>query len=65
MNARISVHAAALAALLCGGSAFAQTRAVEAKHFEFGFNSVDSDTSESTSSGTLGLDLAATFPLGS
>ena len=65
MNARISVHAAALAALLCGGSAFAQTRAVEAKHFEFGFNSVDSDTSDSTSSGTLGLDLAATFPLGS
>ena len=64
MNARIPVHVTALAALLCGGSAFAQTRAVEARHYEFGFNSTDSDTSDSTSSGTLGVNLAATFPLG-
>jgi hypothetical protein len=64
MNTRISVHVAALAALLAGSSAFAQTRAVEKTHVEFGFNSTDSDTSDSTSSGTLGVDLIATFPLG-
>jgi hypothetical protein len=63
MNPRYSVHAAMLA-LLVGSSAFAQTRAVETKHFEFDFNSTDSDTSDSTSSGTLGAGLNATLPLG-
>jgi len=65
MNSRIIVHAAAVATVLCASSAIAQTRAVEATHVQFGLNSIDSDTSDSTSSGALGLDLIATFPLGS
>lgn len=64
MNIRTSVHLAALAALLAAGSTVAQTRAVEARHYEFGLNSTDSDTHDSTSSGTLGVDAIATFPLG-
>ena len=64
MNIRTSVHLAALGALLCGSSALAQTKAVEARHYEFGLNSSDSDTSDSTSNGTLGVDAIATFPIG-
>lgn len=41
------------------------SRAVETSHFEFGLASSDSDTDNSTSNGTLGVNAAATFPLGS
>lgn len=66
MNSRSLLHATALlASTLCSASALAQSRAVEQTHVALGLTSIDSDTSDSTSSGTLGLDLAATFPLGS
>lgn len=61
-----SLHIAMLAAFsLCGAGAFAQDRAVQARNYEFGIASVDSDTSGSTSNGTLGVNLGATLPIGS
>ena len=66
MRIRIPVSAAAAVSLLIGGPAMADDdRAVDSMHFEFDFSSVDSDTKDSTSAGTLGADLIATFPIGS
>ncbi|HKE94102.1 MAG TPA: hypothetical protein VKB34_07335 [Povalibacter sp.] len=66
MNPRFPLQAAVLAASLLGcAGALAQSRAVEATHFELGFSSIESDTSDSASSGTLGADFTVTFPLGS
>ncbi|HEY5808172.1 MAG TPA: outer membrane beta-barrel protein [Povalibacter sp.] len=66
MNSRSLLRAAALlASTLCCAGALAQSRAVEKTHVELGLTSIDSDTEDSTSSGTLGLNLAATFPIGS
>jgi hypothetical protein len=53
-----------LAALTMSAQAFAQ-RAVEATNFALELNSNDSDTSGSTSTGTLGGTLRATLPVGS
>lgn len=53
-----------LALLTCGSAVFAQDRAVERMHFELGVASVESDTSNSTSSGAIGADLTATLPVG-
>jgi len=65
MNPRFPLRALALAAsLLCGTGAFAQSRAVEATHFTLDLSSIESDTSDSTSSGTLGGGLGVVFPLG-
>jgi hypothetical protein len=50
---------------MCSAGAFAQERAVAARNYEFGIASVDSDTSGSTSNGTLGVSLGATVPIGS
>lgn len=55
----------ALSLALAGGTAHAQTRAVEALNFEAGVESTDSDTSGSTSNGTLELNLRGTLPIGS
>src|SRR5262245_25513794 len=46
------------------GAASAAERAVEAVHVQGGIHSVDSETSGSTSIGSIGADLAATLPLG-
>jgi hypothetical protein len=54
----------ALAVCLLGSNAFAQERAVERTHFQLGVASVETDTSNSTSSGAIGADLFATLPLG-
>jgi len=53
-----------LALLACGGAAFAQDRAVERTHVEFVATTVESDTSNSTSSGAIGAGLVATLPIG-
>ena len=50
--------------LLGAGAAVAQSRAAEALNFAFGLDARDIDTSGSTSSGTLGLNAAATIPFG-
>lgn len=61
-----SLRIAMLAACsLCGAGAVAQDRAVQTRNYEFGITSVDSDTSGSTSNGTLGVNVAATLPIGS
>lgn len=61
-----SLRIAMLAAFtLCSAGASAQDRAVQARNYEFGIASVDSDTSGSTSNGTLGASLGATLPIGS
>ena len=44
---------------------FAQSRGVEARNYEFGLASSDSDTSGSTSIGTLGVHATGTLPIGS
>ena len=62
---RYLVHASLLGTISLGaGSALAQTRAVESTNFEVGVKSTDSDTSGSTSNGTLGTDIRGTVPLG-
>lgn len=61
-----SLHIAMLAAFtLCSAGALAQDRAVQSRNYEFGITSVDSDTSGSTSNGTLGASLGITQPIGS
>lgn len=55
----------ALSFALAGVTANAQTRAVEALNFEAGVKSTDSDTSDSTSNGTLELNARGTLPIGS
>jgi hypothetical protein len=62
-STRISLLAASL--MLSSAGALAQSRAVDARNYEFGLASVDSDTDGSTSNGTLGVNLAATLPIGS
>jgi hypothetical protein len=64
MKSGLQALGAVAACLTCGGVAVAQDRAVEATHLEFGVSSVESDTSDSTSSGAIGADLIATLPLG-
>jgi hypothetical protein len=63
---RLTIRAALLGAsiLLVSTGARAQLGASEATNFEIGVESSDSDTSDSTSSGTLGGRLKATIPLG-
>jgi hypothetical protein len=51
--------------LLFSAGTFAQSRAVEARNYEFGLASSDSNTSGSTSSGTLGVHGTGTLPIGS
>jgi hypothetical protein len=65
-TSRFLVHASLLAAtiFLIDGTAHAQNRAVERTNFEIAVKSADSDTSGSTSNGTLGADLRGTVPLG-
>jgi len=63
-NHRLPIAAALLPMLLAAGAAGAQSRAAETLNFEFGVDAKDSDTSGSTSNGTLGLKGAATIPLG-
>lgn len=66
MRIRIPASAAAAVTLLIGAAAMADDdRAVDSMHFELDFSSIDSDTKDSTSAGTLGADLIATFPIGS
>lgn len=61
-----SLRIAMLAAFaLSSAGAFAQERAVQSRNYEFGIASVDSDTSGSTSNGTLGVSLGAIQPIGS
>lgn len=50
--------------LFLGHAAFAQIGASEASNFEVSVESIDSDTADSTSNGTLGGRLRATVPLG-
>lgn len=64
MTPRICVYAAIAASTFLCSSALAEGRAVDAMHFQFGLSSIDSDTKDSTSNGTLGADLTATLPLG-
>ncbi len=52
------------AALLLATGVFAQSRAVQSTNFELAVESTDSDTSGSTSNGTLGANLRGTLPLG-
>lgn len=65
-----SIHASMLsvALVLSGTGALAQDqearRAVETRNYEFGLSSIDSDTSGSTSNGTLGASLGVTQPIG-
>jgi len=63
-NHRLPIAATLLPMLLAAGTAVAQSRAAETLNFEFGVDAKDSDTSGSTSNGTLGLKGAATIPLG-
>lgn len=56
---------AGLSLALSSAAAHAQTRAVETLNFEAGIESTDSDTSGSTSNGTLALNLRGTVPIGS
>jgi hypothetical protein len=63
MNPRISLPALVLATLWSAG-ALAQDRAVEATQFTLDVLSVESDTADSTSSGTLGAGLGTTFGIG-
>src|SRR5690606_6935649 len=68
MTSRTSTAVASLSALLLASwsvTTAAQTRAVDTLNFEAGVESIDSDTSGSTSNGTLGLNLRGTLPLGS
>ncbi|HEY6643316.1 hypothetical protein [Povalibacter sp.] len=64
MTPRIYAGAAVAASALLCHSALAENRAVETVHFELGMSSIDSDTKDSTSNGTLGANLIATLPLG-
>jgi hypothetical protein len=64
MKSGLQALGAVAACLTCGGVAMAQDRAVDGVHFELGVSSVESDTSDSTSSGAIGADLTATLPLG-
>lgn len=50
--------------LILGTAAHAQTRAVETLNFEAGVESTDSDTSGSTSNGTLALSIGTNIPIG-
>lgn len=63
MNPRISLPAFVLASL-CSAGALAQERAVERTQFTLDVSSIESDTSDSTSSGTLGAGLGAVFGIG-
>ncbi|HEY8539402.1 MAG TPA: hypothetical protein VIL28_11095 [Steroidobacteraceae bacterium] len=63
MNIHPTAICALVACLLCS-TAFAQERAVRQAHFELDISSVELDTSDSTSSGAIGADFAATLPLG-
>ncbi|MFO7305110.1 MAG: hypothetical protein C0P74_006270 [Gammaproteobacteria bacterium] len=66
MTARFSAIALLIGSVLASlATAHAQSRAVESLHFEADFESTDSDSSGSTSNGTLGLNLRSTIPLGS
>lgn len=66
MTPRFSAIALLVGSILVGaGSAHAQSRAVESLNFEADFESTDSDTSGSTSNGTLALNLRGTIPIGS
>jgi hypothetical protein len=65
---RVSMLSAAL--MLSSAGVLAQEqqqgqRAVETRNYEFGLASIDSDTSGSTSNGTLGISLGVTQPIGS
>ena len=53
-----------LAGLACAGFAHAQDRAVGGLHLELDVSSVETDTSNSTSSGAIGAGLTATLPIG-
>ena len=75
MNSRLVIHATTVAAcsLLSTGAVAqsesqsesrAESRAVAATHFEFGIRSEESDTSGSSSSGSISADLIGTLPLG-
>jgi hypothetical protein len=65
LGPKMVVRALGTVALLTSGSAaLAQDRAVERTHFELAVASVENDTSNSTSSGAIGADLTATFPIG-
>lgn len=62
---RISATASLVGlALAFGTAAHAQTRAVETTNFEAQVESTDSDTSGSTSNGTLALSIGGTMPIG-
>lgn len=63
MNIHSTAIGALAACLLCS-NALAQARAVERTHFELDVASVETDTSDSTSSGAIGADLVATVPIG-
>lgn len=66
MKIRTTVTAVTLgAALLTSSAAWSDTRAVDALNFELAVSSIDSDTKDSTSSGTLGAELIANIPIGS
>lgn len=67
----ITNQTASVCALLLGvaaasiaSPAHAQSRAVQTTNFELAVDSADSDTSGSTSNGTLGGTLEANVPLG-
>jgi len=66
MNTKSGLQAIAVIVASCGASAVAtaQDRAVRSTHFEFAAQSVESDTSDSISSGAIGGNLTATLPLG-
>lgn len=66
MKPRTTVQTVTLgAALLVSGAAWSDSRAVDALNFEMAVSSINSDTEDSTSSGTLGADLLANVPIGS
>ena len=68
MTPRISPAVASLTALLLASwsmPAAAQTRAVDTLNFEGGVESIDNDTSGSTSNGTIGVNFRGTLPIGS
>lgn len=66
MNTRTGLQAIGIVVASCcvSAAAIAQDRAVRAPHFEFAVSSTENDTSGGSSSGSIGGNLAATFPLG-
>lgn len=65
MRIRIPASAAVATLLIAGPAMADDDRAVDSMHFELDFSSIDSDTKDSSSAGTLGAELIATFPIGS